>query len=136
MFMMGINDNTSDSAELLCYVCYLSSIPAFIIARRRPGVGAIWLLTVGIICGLWMEAQLRLPPVQHFYIRMLLTPIFWAADLPILGGCLFLLIGWRYGFRWNKGLAGAGLRGGIKTTTEILDSVQNDDRGGIGSPEH
>ncbi len=99
LVMMGINDNTSDRAELLCYVCYLSSIYAFVLAGRRPLFGAVWLLIVGAICGAWMYLQLQLPPRQPFGFDSLLTPLFWPADLPFAGGLIFLVLGRLQGVR-------------------------------------
>ena len=86
-FMFGINDNTSDLQEGLCYLCYLSSIPAFLVAGRRPVVGGVWRVAVGA-----MELQLRLPPAQPFQWAELLTPLFWPAELPIVGGIVILLL--------------------------------------------
>jgi len=84
---MRIHEDSRGHWELLLYLIYLSSLPAFVLAGRRPFAGAVWLLAIGGVLGAWIVSQQFGP----FDADLLLTRDFWPADLPIVGGLVFLL---------------------------------------------
>ncbi len=90
VFHLRIHDDSRGRWELLCFIVYLSSLPAFVLAGRRPFAGAMWLLAIGAAIGTWLFSQLYDP----FYAALLLTPTFWPADLPAMGGFIFLFASW------------------------------------------
>ena len=89
-FQIGINSEAGHQGELSCYLCFLSTLGAFVLASRRPTYAALWLFIAGAICAAWTIHDLDGP----FYAPMLLTPPFWWADLPIAWAAIFLIASW------------------------------------------
>ena len=89
-FQIGINREAGHHGEFAVYLCFLSTLGAFVLASRRPYYGALWLFLAGAVCGAWTIHDLDGP----FYATMLLTPPFWWADLPFAWAAAFVLAAW------------------------------------------
>ena len=85
----GMNDGTSVSAEWICYIVFLTSVPAFVLGVWKPIPSAIWLLGIGLLWAAWMVFELS--KVHPFPFFALFAPYFWPAYLTIVGGLGYLL---------------------------------------------
>ena len=89
-FRIGVNSDAGHHGELACYLCFLSTLGAFVLASRRPAYAALWLFVAGALCAAWTIYDLDGP----FYAPMLLMPPFWWADLPLAWAILFMIAAW------------------------------------------
>jgi hypothetical protein len=86
----GMNDGTSASAEWVCYVAFLTSVPAFVLGLWKPIPAALWLLCIGILWTTWMIFELL--KIHPFALGIIFAPYFWPTYLTISGGLGYLLV--------------------------------------------